>query len=1656
MASFDNLDLSSFSPRTRAARSLALEPDLNIATPLEIELAHDAAIEEGSFNFQVERDEFLMNAVDTVGGALGITREAAREQVEDAFMGDLFDQTKAVIGMKAAGGGNERVAELVENITAGIESGEMAKPENWDELRAEYDRVNSLPEKEKRLASRKLRAQMRAEIMGRASLWQNLRYGAGSWLASPEYNTEKALTAALTIGTGFAPALALGYRAMRGGRAAATISKAAAEGTSATVRVGRPLLTGKKAVAAEIAGIGAAEAAIVAPDAIEQAFVEGDLAAAEGAEQEYINEIHRQALTDISIGFLAGAGLTGLLHGARFLWAKDVDSVSAATPNPRGRPPPVEPTATTITIAPAKDPGGAAIATAGGRKIMREIEPGATAAEGEAERVTYPKVAIVSTEVFDEVIGDASGAKLTRYEEDGAAALVEISGQKRVVPLTPRKPSEPGTPDEMPPDRPMSGPEYQAKTAQRLNRAEQDVPDGDGTETDLTLSATPDESEFIIGSQSFTTKLSDEGRQKLATVQEMFERQMGGSNEAMPAEVFGVKDGRLVFKQNVPDAVKNAYRRLFARGRSLPTTKAGENVMRKLLNGEKVGGNDLASPTPGGAGQVATEGFAANVDNIAQVYANNNRATAGEAAAKILETWTFHGARRRLNAARIPPGHFSMLDEVYDKLIAPLEAQGFELPPSLIPDISTGLLFNKFLRKAGIKRDFQTYMHRFVDGRAEQEAFLYPNELREMFLDYLDTDWIPTQAKRYLGERYPKALAAMQARPRGGYPPLPEWYQGRVSQYGDVAVKRAIAAHGENAGAYFDMLDALPQARRDITDNTPVAKGNVDYAFRSGADTETRLEALAKLDEVSAKLPDEKMTDGARRYILANKDKDADTLSRTIDGTLDPNKPVTVGADGNIKGTNAGGTETTMQNTRVVKNENGVPVGQVRNGGEKPPIPKSPLVPVPGVVWTPDVKDLWDAAATLQETTKRRAQQIGRSEWAKPETKATAQAEADAAAATVAKLREAKTAEDLEAARAEVVAGFGEAYSKALATAERAGDNVSARGASANAHRQMERFSMLKKRVEGLSFADAASKPPAAPKAQQQWREETPTGTKASVSEDLRMVGLPHEGVLATNVPVSSIKVDVTRFQQRKDILAGGEGLKKEGGLETQKRWNPGLSQVITVWVDASGQRWLADGHQRLGLAKRMNQDTFRLVDELHEADGWSADMAFVYVAWKNLNVEGDAGWWDAANFQKRVEDATDPRVKKAAETMRAGLKLDALKQLKNPLAIGESIAKLEDSAFYGLEGVRKEVRGAQIKVIADRTAGRWDAATRETAQRKLIEYAARKKPTDIEMAQRVQIEIDKIAKGQQEGIQGNILGGVEEAREDAIAEIRTSIAGKLMTRFRKNTKLLTTAARKGIIEKIKETGGDVDVEGLNAEKMSNEELLGWVELQLTDVGERSPLKNAIAEEAENVVDEFGVKEWQKAKVKEQNAAIDPVIDRFINRVNDFYEEANDRGYKTVTVPKPGETADDVAKQLGTTPTVRRVGDYAADDAPVDEAEARRLAEEEAAKPPAERKVPIPASQGGLGGMGGGGGGAPKPAAAAKAVGEMEQHGAYQLGENEQGGWTIWNASGEEVASLKDYRAAMDRLNRLQDPDGADEASALNHLQTCATANRGR
>lgn len=108
------------------------------------------------------------------------------------------------------------------------------------------------------------------------------------------------------------------------------------------------------------------------------------------------------------------------------------------------------------------------------------------------------------------------------------------------------------------------------------------------------------------------------------------------------------------------------------------------------------------------------------------------------------------------------------------------------------------------------------------------------------------------------------------------------------------------------------------------------------------------------------------------------------------------------------------------------------------------------------------------------------------------------------------------------------------------------------------------------------------------------------------------------------------LTVDAARFQFKE----GGDAAGVTDRLRGVTEWKPERAGVAVVFEDTAGKRFVADGHQRVGLAKRIQGESGKKVAlpgyVFREADGYTAGDVRVIAALKNIG-EGSGTAIDAA-----------------------------------------------------------------------------------------------------------------------------------------------------------------------------------------------------------------------------------------------------------------------------------------------------------------------------------------------------------------------------------------------------------------------------------------
>lgn len=135
------------------------------------------------------------------------------------------------------------------------------------------------------------------------------------------------------------------------------------------------------------------------------------------------------------------------------------------------------------------------------------------------------------------------------------------------------------------------------------------------------------------------------------------------------------------------------------------------------------------------------------------------------------------------------------------------------------------------------------------------------------------------------------------------------------------------------------------------------------------------------------------------------------------------------------------------------------------------------------------------------------------------------------------------------------------------------------------------------------------------------------------------------------------LEADAATFQYK----GGGDSAGVTDRLKNVETWDPLASGKTLVWERADGQRFVADGHQRLGLAKRLEGQSPKLDGYLfREKDGWSPSDVRAIAAKKNMQ-EGSGDAIDAARVLRDRPDLLDSSLPLSSPMMRQALALTRL-----------------------------------------------------------------------------------------------------------------------------------------------------------------------------------------------------------------------------------------------------------------------------------------------------------------------------------------------------------------------------------------------------------
>jgi hypothetical protein len=151
-------------------------------------------------------------------------------------------------------------------------------------------------------------------------------------------------------------------------------------------------------------------------------------------------------------------------------------------------------------------------------------------------------------------------------------------------------------------------------------------------------------------------------------------------------------------------------------------------------------------------------------------------------------------------------------------------------------------------------------------------------------------------------------------------------------------------------------------------------------------------------------------------------------------------------------------------------------------------------------------------------------------------------------------------------------------------------------------------------------------------------------------------------------VAARDINVDADRFQ----FKAGGDEYGVTDRLQGVEQWDSVASGRVSLWQDRDGRLWVANGHQRTGLARRLEETGHPPITLdaaiWREADGVTAEDAMVMAALHNMG-EDSGTVIDAAKIGRHNAEALERGAKRLPP--KSALVRDA-----------RALTKLSDDAF--------------------------------------------------------------------------------------------------------------------------------------------------------------------------------------------------------------------------------------------------------------------------------------------------------------------------------------------------------------------------------------
>lgn len=202
--------------------------------------------------------------------------------------------------------------------------------------------------------------------------------------------------------------------------------------------------------------------------------------------------------------------------------------------------------------------------------------------------------------------------------------------------------------------------------------------------------------------------------------------------------------------------------------------------------------------------------------------------------------------------------------------------------------------------------------------------------------------------------------------------------------------------------------------------------------------------------------------------------------------------------------------------------------------------------------------------------------------------------------------------------------------------------------------------------------------PPAKP-------DEAPIADRAPLPDEGARVTIDGKPATFERLDPKALGTDAVAFQYK----SNGDAAGVTDRLRNVTRWDPIAASKVIVYEFKDGRRVIADGHQRLGLAKRLldqgNEQRIALDGFVfREADGWAPADIRALAAKKNMQ-EGSGTSLDAARVLRDRPDLLDGSLPITSPMMKSAINLSRLSDEAFGMVLNGTVPENYAAAVGGL-----------------------------------------------------------------------------------------------------------------------------------------------------------------------------------------------------------------------------------------------------------------------------------------------------------------------------------------------------------------------------------